>query len=58
MVAPTVAAAREAIQVTLPAEDPRSPKFRKVLVFSGHMIDAPTRREPQFPPTKERAVKE
>jgi len=56
--ASAVAAAREAIQVTLPAEDPRSPQFQKVLVFSGHMIDAPTRREARFPPAKEAAVKE
>jgi tetratricopeptide (TPR) repeat protein len=56
--APAVAAAIEAIRGTLPAEDPRSPKFQKVLVFSGHMIDAPTRREPRFPPVKENAVKE
>jgi hypothetical protein len=29
---------------------------RKVLLFSGHMIDAPSRKEPRFPASKERVV--
>ena len=53
-----VAAAREAIQASLPANDPRTPGFQKVFVFSGHMIDAPDRREKRFPPSKEAAVKQ
>src|SRR5258708_40378146 len=28
-------------------------KPRKVLLFSGHMIDSPTRKEPRFPADKE-----
>src|SRR5207244_10874615 len=31
------------------------PKF---VVFSGHMLDAPDRRTPRFPPSKENEVKE
>ncbi|HSP45267.1 MAG TPA: TRAFs-binding domain-containing protein, partial [Chthoniobacterales bacterium] len=30
----------------------------KLVVFSGHMIDAPDRRHPRFPPTKEAEIKE
>lgn len=30
----------------------------KLVVFSGHMIDAPDRRSPRFPPAKEAEVKE
>ena len=30
----------------------------KLVVFSGHMIDAPDRRTPRFPPSKEAEVKE
>ena len=30
----------------------------KLVVFSGHMIDAPDRRNPRFPPSKEAEVKE
>jgi hypothetical protein len=56
--APAVAAAGEAIRATLPAEDPRSPKFQKIFVFSGHMIDEPTRAEARFPPAKEGVVRE
>src|SRR5688572_447415 len=33
-------------------------KFNKVAVFSGHMIDAPGRKTPRFPPEKEGAVRE
>ena len=33
-------------------------RFRKVVLASGHMIDAPDRAEPRFPATKESAVKE
>ena len=29
----------------------------KLVVFSGHMIDAPDRRNPRFPPSKERKIK-
>lgn len=32
--------------------------FGKVVVFSGHMIDAPDRFEPRFPPSKEGIVRE
>ena len=30
----------------------------KLVVFSGHMIDAPDRRTPRFPPTKETEIRE
>jgi tetratricopeptide (TPR) repeat protein len=33
-------------------------QFRKVVVSSGHMIDAPDRFEPRFPPSKEGIVRE
>jgi hypothetical protein len=33
--------------------DTASARPRKVLLFSGHMIDAPDRAEPRFPPDKE-----
>jgi hypothetical protein len=56
--ASAVAAAGDAIRATLPVEDPRTPKFQKVLIFSGHMIDAPQRAEARFPPGKEAAVRE
>src|SRR5258708_38660112 len=32
------------------------PAPRNVLLFSGHMIDAPGRKEPRFPPNKEPVV--
>lgn len=35
-----------------------SRRFDKVVLCSGHMIDAPTRRQPRFPATKEGAVQE
>jgi|KBSMisStandDraft_5_1062788.scaffolds.fasta_scaffold19986_10 hypothetical protein len=31
---------------------------RKVIVFSGHMIDGPGRSNPRFPHTKEKAARE
>ena len=34
------------------------PRFRRVVVFSGHMIDKPGRSEERFPPRKENAVRE
>ncbi len=34
------------------------PCFKKVLVFSGHMIDKPDRPAPRFPSSKEAAVRE
>jgi hypothetical protein len=34
------------------------PSFKKVLVFSGHMIDTPERPEERFPPRKEGAVRD
>jgi hypothetical protein len=34
------------------------PRFKKVLVASGHMVDAPERKEERFPPRKEGAVRE
>jgi tetratricopeptide (TPR) repeat protein len=34
------------------------PAFEKVVVGSGHMIDAPTREKPRFPASKEAAVRE
>ncbi len=33
-------------------------RFDKVVIFSGHMIDSPGRKEPRFPPEKERAVRD
>jgi len=45
--------------------EPREPRFRKpeprfnkVVIFSGHMIDAPGRKTPRFPPEKEDAVRQ
>jgi hypothetical protein len=35
----------------MPEPNPDSP--RKVILFSGHMIDAPGREKPRFPPDKE-----
>jgi hypothetical protein len=35
----------------MPETDPQPP--RKVVLFSGHMIDAPGRAKPRFPPDKE-----
>ena len=35
----------------MPATSPQPP--RKVVLFSGHMIDAPGREKPRFPPDKE-----
>jgi len=37
-----------------PADPDTAP--RNVLLFSGHMIDAPGRKEPRFPPNKEPVV--
>jgi tetratricopeptide (TPR) repeat protein len=34
------------------------PRFEKVVVFSGHMIDTPERSEERFPPRKEGMVRE
>ncbi|HXU37714.1 MAG TPA: tetratricopeptide repeat protein [Blastocatellia bacterium] len=34
------------------------PRFKKVLVFSGHMIDKPERPEERFPPRKEGEVRD
>jgi len=33
------------------------PRFEKVVLCSGHMIDAPDRKTPRFPPQKEEAVR-
>ena len=35
------------------AEEPAPPPRRRILVFSGHRIDAPDRPEPRFPPGSE-----
>jgi hypothetical protein len=35
----------------MPDKNPEPP--RKVTLFSGHMIDAPSRDKPRFPPGKE-----
>ncbi len=35
-----------------------SPERQRVLVFSGHMIDAPDRKNPRFPATSEQLVRE
>ena len=35
-----------------------APQFKKVAVFSGHMIDKPDRPEERFPPRKESAVRD
>lgn len=42
----------EAVGVKMSTRDP-AVLPRKVLLFSGHMIDAPGRAEPRFPPDKE-----
>jgi tetratricopeptide (TPR) repeat protein len=34
------------------------PRFKRILIASGHMIDAPERPEPRFPPHKESPVRE
>ncbi|MGZ6613114.1 MAG: tetratricopeptide repeat-containing protein [Solirubrobacteraceae bacterium] len=35
-----------------------APRFAKILVASGHMIDAPDRPKPRFPPEKEATVRD
>lgn len=42
----------EAMGVEMSTQEPAVPP-RKVLLFSGHMIDAPGRAEPRFPPGQE-----
>jgi hypothetical protein len=37
---------------------PKTSQFKKVAICSGHMIDAPGRKNPRFPPEKEKAVRE
>jgi hypothetical protein len=41
------------MRVVMMSEDQASALPRKVLLFSGHMIDAPGRKETRFPPDKE-----
>jgi tetratricopeptide (TPR) repeat protein len=48
----------EAVQASLDAlgaapEEPAGPVRRRIVVFSGHRIDAPSRPEPRFPPGSE-----
>jgi tetratricopeptide (TPR) repeat protein len=45
-----------ALKILPPA--PLKPQFRRVFVFSGHMIDAPGRSPSRFPAEKESAVRE
>jgi hypothetical protein len=40
----------------MPESSPEAP--RKVVLFSGHMIDAPSRAKPRFPPDKESAARQ
>jgi hypothetical protein len=39
-------------------QEPKSQAPRRVFLFSGHMIDAPTRTIPRFPPDKEPIAKQ
>lgn len=57
----------ENVQAALPALPPPSaaefpagaaPKLQRVLIFTGHMIDAPSRATPRFPPSKEDAARQ
>ena len=40
------------------AEPPANPERKRVLVFAGHMIDAPDRKSPRFPADKEQLARE
>ncbi|HEV2862008.1 MAG TPA: tetratricopeptide repeat-containing protein [Pyrinomonadaceae bacterium] len=50
----------EVVKVTgLPKDEDRTPGGRKrVLIFTGHMIDAPGREKPRFPPDKEAVARQ
>lgn len=48
----------QALRESMDCLAPPVPQFRKVVLFSGHMIDTPERHEPRFPGIKEDAVRE
>jgi hypothetical protein len=53
----------DAVQASLDAlgaapEEPAAPPRRRIVVFSGHRIDAPGRPEPRFPPASEAVAAE
>lgn len=52
VLADNVAAALEAVEERLPAPEPETAPTR-VLLFSGHRVDAPGRATPRFPPSAE-----
>jgi hypothetical protein len=41
-----------------PAPQPSQPKAQRVLLFTGHMIDKPDRKEPRFPASKESVARQ
>lgn len=41
-----------------PGSQAASPQRQRVLLFAGHMIDAPDRKKPRFPPEKEGVARE
>jgi tetratricopeptide (TPR) repeat protein len=53
-----VDAARLALRVSNEEESTQELKTPRVLLFAGHMIDAPGRREPRFPPENESSARQ
>jgi hypothetical protein len=56
--AEAVAEIQQALTESLRFVTKPTARFNKVIVSSGHMIDAPGRKEPRFPPAKEGIVRE
>jgi len=52
-----VAAASAPVEAALAFQAVPAPRFRKIVMASGHMIDTPERSAPRFPPDKEEAVR-
>jgi tetratricopeptide (TPR) repeat protein len=52
-----VAAARAPLEAALSFHAAPAPRFRNIIMASGHMIDTPERSEPRFPAAKEDAVR-
>jgi hypothetical protein len=50
---PLAVTAQQAITTSPPMPDTSQEPPRNVVLFSGHMIDAPGREKPRFPPDKE-----
>ena len=49
---------RNALEQKIGGLKKSAPRFKKVVIFSGHMIDKPGRSEERFPPRKEIVVRE